>query len=144
MKKLRKLLSQLDEGIKGQEEEISKIIRESEKEILDLNKQQLFKGEDATGKSLGEYISKSYAKFKLLLNPLGVVDLMLTGKFYDGFFLKKYSFPIKIDSKDPKRDALVKRKGENIFGLNEESIRIFGRGTAKKKFAEYWKRFLHV
>jgi hypothetical protein len=94
MATVKEFLQRLEELEKAMPEELDKLVMENEKFILDLNKQQLFKGEDADGLSLGQYASAKYAGFKRMLNPNGVVDLFLSGRFYDGMFLRNKGFPI--------------------------------------------------
>ena len=142
--KVQELIANLEEGYANQEKELEAIIQRNQKAVLDLNKQQLFKGEDSEGKSLGRYRSKAYAAFKLLLNPLGVVDLFVTGRFYSKFFLKRNKFPIQIDSTDSKRDELVQKYTDKIFNLNEESKAILVKDWVKREYIDYWRKILRL
>jgi hypothetical protein len=143
-KRLKVLIKRLEDAHKDQDKELERTIKINSKVILDLNKQQLFEGVDSTGKSLGQYKSKWYAKLKRMLNPNGVVDLYLTGKFYAGFYLKKIGFPIQIDSKDKKRNKLVDDYGGKIFGLNKESKELFAKDYIKDGLLKYYKKVLHL
>ena len=69
------------------QEEINKLIKENEPEIVDANTSQLMNGIKSTGESLGKYKSKSYEDYKLTKNPKGVVDLRNEGDFHTGFFI---------------------------------------------------------
>lgn len=142
--KIKELIKRLEEGYGNQEKQLEQIVKLNSKQILDLNKQQLFEGVDSSNKSLGKYKSKWYAAFKKMLNPNGVVDLYLEGGFYTGFFIKRLKFPIQIDSRDYKRNKLVEQYGKNIFGLNQESKRIFARDIIKVALNNYWKKILRV
>lgn len=141
--KVKRLRAQISRGLKNQEKEILDIVLENRKELLVLNKQQLFKGEDSKGKSLGRYKSKSYERFKRKLNPNNVVDLFLTGKFYSRFFNKTVNFPFQIDSKDSKRDKLVNQYG-SIFGLNTESKKVFAFEYVRRGLVTYYKKLVNI
>lgn len=99
--------------------ELDKVIEASEAEIVDANTSQLMNGIDSTGKSLGEYKSKSYADYKLMKNPKGVVDLKNEGDFHSGFFIDDKH---RLDSKDSKTGKLTSWYGEDIFGLTKENM----------------------
>lgn len=101
------------------QEEIDKLIKENEPEIVDANTSQLMDGVDSQGKSLGEYKSKSYADYKLMKNPKGVVDLKNEGDFHTGFFIDDKN---RLDSKDSKTGKLTSWYGEGIFGLTTENM----------------------
>lgn len=143
MGKLRELSKRWEKVEKGQKDELIKIIQRHNKVILTLNKQQLFAGRDAMGRKLAKYKSKSYARYKMKLNPQGVTDLYLHGKFYDGMFVKTF-FPIVIDSKDGKRNKLVGRYGKGLFGLDRTSKKIFAKGYVREGLLKYYRKILHV
>jgi hypothetical protein len=83
----------------------------NEEKVLDLNRQQLDKGLDSEGRSLGKY--KNF-KYKGRFEP---VDLKLTGAFRGAFTLKIDDQQTEIFSKDAKELKLVKRYGKDIFGV---------------------------
>lgn len=67
-----------------------------------------------------EYKSPWYGDFKARMNPLagGNPDLILTGAFTSSMYLETMSRgTFKIDSKDGKRNELVRKYGSDIFGL---------------------------
>jgi hypothetical protein len=103
-------------------EETLKAMRKHEAEIVDLNTNQLMNGKDSQGSFLKEYRSAPYAAFKRTLNPKGVTDLKLSGDFHDGFFMNANKFPIIFDSKDTKTGMLTDKYGEDIFGLDKNSL----------------------
>jgi hypothetical protein len=122
MKKFRGYI----EKLKGytpakQKEDILKIIKHNEKFIVDLNRNQLLKGIDSQGSKLLEYESEEYAEMKRKLNPLGVTDLKLTGKFHKGMYLKIENGVAVFGSTDSKTQDLVNKYGSDIFGLTQES-----------------------
>lgn len=103
------------------QDEINKLIKENEPEIVDANTSQLMNGIKSTGESLGKYKSKSYEDYKLTKNPKGVVDLRNEGDFHTGFFIDDKN---RVDSKDSKTGKLTDWYGEDIFGLTKENMAI--------------------
>lgn len=91
-------------------------IIKNEETILDLNRQQLDRGKDAKGDSLGKY--KNF-KYKNRWQP---VDLKLTGDFRDKFSLQVDDKQTTIFSQDRKDDLLTKRYGKDIFGVADPFI----------------------
>jgi len=124
MGRLRQLLKNSQSLAKVFEKEIYLVVSSEKAYIIDLNTAQLMKGEDSDEKSLGFYKSPAYAEMKMILNPRGVVDLKLTGNFHESFFLEDSGndFPFTINATDEKRDELVEKYGEGIFGLSEKSL----------------------
>jgi len=84
--------------------------------ILDINRQQLDRGLDSAGKSLGKYKNFNYKK------RWAPVDLLLKGPFRRKMFLTVDNKQTTIDSEDFKRDILVKRKGKDIFGVPKQLV----------------------
>lgn len=98
-------------------EVIETSVDQTAKEFIETQQDQMFHGINAKGDSIGKYRSKAYANRKLALNPLGVVDLKLTGEFYKGMFIDPRTNSVVIDSADPKSDGLQKKYKE-VFGLS--------------------------
>lgn len=119
---------------------ILKIVQDTKNQAIDLNTKQLFEGRDANGQSLGGYRNPNYAAFKRSLNPAGVVDLKLTGDFYQGFFAKTDSFPVAFDSTDEKTSELKQKYGE-IFGLDQTSLEEY-RQEIKPEVQAYFSKLL--
>lgn len=88
-----------------------KAIEMHENEIMDLNRQQLDKGLNAKGNSLGRY--KNF-KYKGRYQP---VDLKLTGEFRRKFTLQSDEKQTEIFSQDRKAPWLEKRYGVDINGV---------------------------
>lgn len=86
-------------------------IRANEDEIMDLNRQQLDRGLDSKGKTLGRYAN---FKYKGRWQP---VDLKKTGDFRDKFSLQIDDKATEIFSQDEKEAKLKKRYGKEIFGV---------------------------
>lgn len=107
------------------ERALAAALQEMEPYILDKNTGQLERGEDRDGDRLRQYRSEEYAFEKQRMNPLpgfGNPDLKLTGSFHDKFFLSVSKNTLLISSRDSKRDELVAKYGEQIFGLNRENL----------------------
>jgi hypothetical protein len=92
-------------------EALKKAIGKNEDKIMDLNRQQLDRGLDSTGRSLGKY--KNF-KYKNRFQP---VDLKLTGEFRNKFSLQISDTDTEIFSQDQKEGKLVKKYGKDIFGV---------------------------
>ncbi|MEI8142833.1 MAG: hypothetical protein WCG90_08205 [Chitinophagia bacterium] len=91
---------------------IGEAMQEKDEQIMDLNKQQLDRGLDATDDSLGRY--KNF-KYKNRFQP---VDLLLTGDFRKKFTLAPGKKSAEIFSQDQKSTFLEKRYGKDIFGIS--------------------------
>lgn len=139
-------LADIARKLKGlkMEESVLNSFRKNSPQIIDLNLAQLDSGKDSMGELLQPpYRDPGYAKMKLHLNPKGVVDLKLSGEFWEGFFIEAESFPISFMSTDLKTGKLVDKYGKQIFGLDETSL-----GTAKEivlpEVREDFRKALHV
>lgn len=106
------------------EREVMKLLKEESDLLIDANTDALFHGEDSFGNPLDPpYRSKFYAEFKLHLNPLGVVDLKLTGAFHAKFKLIEKGPLLYIRSTDKKAPELeAKYDAELIYGVQEERL----------------------
>jgi hypothetical protein len=85
---------------------------------------QMLKGLNARGTRIGMYRSGAYAVIKNRMNPVpgyGVPDLKLTGEFHREIYAEIRGDKVIIDSVNEKTEALAKKYGEEIFGLNAES-----------------------
>lgn len=90
---------------------LKQAISSNDDKIMDLNRRQLDKGLDATGKSLGRYKNFNYK------NRFQPVDLKLKNEFRGKFTLQISDKETEIFSQDRKEKWLVKRYGLNIFGV---------------------------
>ncbi len=91
-------------------------IEKHEDAIMDLNRQQLDRGLDSKGESLGRY--KNF-KYKDRWQP---VDLKLTGDFRRKFTLQSDDKQTTIFSQDHKAPGLEKRYGVDINGVPSSLI----------------------
>lgn len=122
--RIKQLRGVTEEQIEAMTQKVMK--RNGDFAIL-LIQDQMGRGQDAFGKSIGKYNSKAYAAFKKTLNPLGVVDLRLHGDFWEGMYFSTEVFPFLIDSKDSKRNKLFAQYGprERIFNLQDKNLALF-------------------
>lgn len=127
------------------EEVILTILRDIEPQLIDLNTNQLFSGVDSKGFLLKPpYADINYKDFKQTLNPKGVVDLKLTGDFYDGFFAKVDKFPLVFGSTDEKSSELESKYGKDIFGLSKNSLTQIGKGTIAPEYIKELRKILEL
>lgn len=118
-------------------------IKDTKEEMLDLNRDQLLAGKTAENKRVGKYRSASYAKYKKTLNPNGVVDLKLTGRFHGSFFIKADKFPLIFGARDSKTNDLVEKYGETIFGLTKASLQTVSQ-SIKNNYLARVRKFLQL
>lgn len=89
------------------------VVYDLEAEITEANKSMLWEGKKSDGSDMPPYARK-----------IGKIRLYDQGFFYQGFYVERTgSFPIVINSGDDKRDMLVERYGETIFGLDKTAIK---------------------
>jgi len=93
--------------------------------LIELNRDQLRKGEAPDGGLIGRYGSMSYAKLKNSMNSkpgMGNVDLIYTGNFINDFVAEVDGVTdIDLFSRDSKMDLLDEKYPGKIFGLTEEN-----------------------
>lgn len=97
-------------------------LRNTSKELEEIQKDQMQVGENADGKIIGKLRSTSYARKKKQKGGIarfGLVDLKDTGDFYDAIYTKIEQKFIEISSNDDKTDELEAKYGKIIFGLND-------------------------
>jgi len=122
----------------------------SRNEVLEfaerLNREQLRTGFDAKGESLKERsdYSPSYRVFKTRRGtPKDVVDLNLTGKFYDSIQAKYESGNLIIQG-DTIKDGqdLRKRWGNQIIGLTTENIELLRQYIVQIVIPDFFRLYL--
>lgn len=116
-KNLSKVLSGIDKIIVDASER-------NKDEFADIQTDQMQKGKNSEGGSIGRLRSPAYSQRKKNrggVAPFGQVDLRNTGKFQRGVFAKVSATGILLDSTDSKTEELTEKYGEEIFGYNEDS-----------------------
>ena len=96
-------------------------MEEAKDKVIDLNHQQLLKGQRADGSSLGTYRPFTIAKRREKGRQTSFVDLFYEGDFQNKFDLRVSSDTYEIFSTDSKSDKLQDKYGDNIFGLQVEN-----------------------
>lgn len=96
----------------------AEVIRDHADLLTQLNRDQLDKGLDADGKSLGQYAS---IKYKGRLRP---VDLLQSGAFRGGFGYDTETGAFIATSSDPKTGFLQANYSDNIVGLPEDKYEV--------------------
>jgi hypothetical protein len=97
---------------------ISDSILVHEKEIVDLNRTQLWAGNDSNGKALSpEYHPLTIMYKEASGLPADRVTLFETGEFYESIFLNRVGDEFIFESDSWKAKKLAHKYGENIFGL---------------------------
>ena len=127
----------------AQTQALLNIVNRRQALLIDLNQLQLFNGRNSRGEILGEYRSRGYADFKSRLNPApgyGVWDLRLTGALYEGMFVEANSFPVTIDSTDPKAS---KFRDISPFGFDKKSKDEIVQET-KPEIENYYRSLLQL
>lgn len=125
------------------------LLVEEQKEVLDLNRDQLRRGFTKDGTRIKKYRSRSYAKRKQKINPApGFMnpDYKLTGKYWEGFRLKVLnSKEYEIFSVDSKAKDLEKRDtNANLYGMANESRDYFVRTHFRSLFIARVKNTLKL
>ena len=116
IKELRKLTP------KVMEQKILGILKKHEATIVDLNIGQMMAGTRADSKPILPDYSPSTVLAKKLKGQISDhVTLRDEGDFQRSMFADTGKFPVTLDSQDYKTTKLVKKYGEEIFGLTKES-----------------------
>ena len=106
-------------------------IEATEKQLLDLNRSQLIIGQKSDGQAITPKYSTNYAKRKKGSRSSPTPDLKVTGKFYRSFQTKLTEKQIEIEGTRESKgfdvaEHLEKRYSEDIYGLTENHIGIYG------------------
>lgn len=115
------------------------ILEKNKKVMVGLIISQLMSGLDAEGQQLRPYQDAEYAKMKLRLNPRGVTDLRLTGKFHRGIFASISGLSVSFGSTDVKTEKLKADYG-NILNLTEESKQILVKEHFQPETIRWYKK----
>jgi hypothetical protein len=99
---------------------LQEAIENNDQRILNINRQQLDRGLDSDGNSLGRYKIFNYK------NRWEPVDLKLTGAFRNKFELGVDEKKIEFFSQDIKSKKLEKKYGKKIFGVANQYISTIG------------------
>lgn len=103
-------------------------VKRTQQELEDTQAFQMQLGKTVDGLDIGVLKNPAYGRRKKRrggIAPEGMVDLRDTGAFQEGIRAQIVNDGIFLDSVDKKRDDLVEKYGEDIFGLNEDSLGIY-------------------
>lgn len=108
-------------------------IEATKEKIIELNKEQMSKGLDIYGQSLGVYRDPLYAAQKAALNPIagGRKDYKLKGDYYRGFYINVKNPVIQMGSADPKAAYPSLSGKDKRFGLTSEAKKVYGEQSLK-------------
>jgi hypothetical protein len=99
-------------------------IIQNDEGLIRLNQLALRAGEDSLGKPLWQYTDEYYEEVKRHHPEYRAkgrqANLLLSGKFYEGFRVTVDSHQVVIYSTDEKSESLQSYYGEYIFGIQEE------------------------
>lgn len=100
------------------------VLKKHYKEIVELNKKQLAKGEKSDGSYMKEYSRSTINVRQAESNPVKgtLIALYDTGEFWKGFWALAYENKLELLSSDTKTNMLITTYGENIFGLTKSSF----------------------
>lgn len=123
MNSLQIFISKAQQVVNEWDDLVMQTVDETKQIATAYNKEQMIYGEDAEDGTIGEYNWREYGEMKAQMNPFagGKVDLRLTGAFHKAMNAKVNGNLLIIDSTDPKRNKLVDKYGEKIFGLSTKN-----------------------
>lgn len=123
MDKLEHLIKRLEYFNDNIEEIAVQTTRQFEAEILDMNTEnQLMKGVDADGDSLGKYAPLTISIKQAKGQPTDRVTLKDTGDFHQSFFARFNGKFITIGATDEKAQKLEDGYGKAIYGLSDKNV----------------------
>lgn len=102
---------------------VSESILENESQILDLNRRQMFAGNDANE----DPITPEYTPFTKFLKdekgqPFDRVTLNDTGAFYQSMFLQPFGNEFEVQATDSKTPDLREKYGIDILGIADSDL----------------------
>ncbi len=125
MNAIKKVLNKLIKIPREMDDILEDTLLRNKSEIEELQAEQMRVGLDSNGLFIGELRSPSYARLKKArggIAPVGKVDLRNTGAFQRGIKARIANKAVFLDSNESKTPEIKEKYGEEIFGLNEESI----------------------
>lgn len=101
-------------------------MKQIQKDILDLNKEQLSKGLDVNNRTIGFY---SYATQRITQGRKKAGTKFTaqdTGDFFKGFYIELFEEGFRIFSKDPKTHLILDSEhwdSDQLFGLTDKDLK---------------------
>ena len=122
----------------------ARVLAESELEMSDLNREQLWAGIRADGSRITpEYTIFTISKKQEKGQPTDRVTLFDTGSFQEGIFTAQQGEQVIFSSTDSKTDELQEKYGEKIFGLTPDHSMTIKEITTMK-LAQLFKQYTGV
>lgn len=105
----------------------AQVIQDNAAQIEEVNRKQMLRGEDSLGQKITPYYKvRQYADYKFSKNSkpgYAVPDLKNKGEFHRRIDLNVFGKnKVDIFSKDEKAESLVKKYGEEIFGIQDTEL----------------------
>lgn len=102
---------------------VVKSISDNETKILDLNRRQLFAGNDANGNEIIPFYTDFTIEKKIEKGqPIDRVTLLDTGDFYNSIFLNPFGNEFEFDARDIKTSDLKEKYGNDILGIANDDL----------------------
>lgn len=121
------------------------IVAETGKEIAEINAYQMYQGKDSEDKPIEPFYKPLTISIKRMKGqPVDRVTLRDSGSFQDKMKVEVSGTRFTITSDDEKRDKLVKKYGEQIFGLSYEGKVEYIRDTFMPRIKDYIESHLGV
>ena len=101
------------------------VLNENDKELEKAQTDQMAVGKNALNNNIGRLKNAGYAARKKASGgkaPLNIADLKNTGEFYRGVKASANQSTLTITSTDNKKDLLVNKYTEEIFGYNDTTF----------------------
>jgi hypothetical protein len=99
-----------------------KVLNENDDELKKAQTDQMSIGKNANNNNIGRLKNAGYARRKISKGgkaPFRVADLKDTGVFYRGVKASANSTTLTVTSTDSKKDKLVEKYTDDIFGFND-------------------------
>lgn len=128
------------EAAAGIDGELKAILERQEGEVVLMQQDRLFEGKRSDESEIEPFYTPITIKRKQRKGqPADRVTLRDTGAFYRSIFAEVQGEELMIDARDRKRDSIVERYGEKIFGLtkdDKETLKAESREKAVKWIKE--------
>lgn len=107
--------------------DLFKYIRSIEKEIVELNKNQIFEdSKDIHGNPIGFYSYATEVITKGRKKKGEPFDGFDAGDFLKGFYMQEYAGVLRFNSSDPKTSTILKSENwlsDDLFGLSDDNLK---------------------
>lgn len=129
----------------GLREKVMDIVRETSKDIAEINAFQMYQGKDSNDKPIEPFYKPLTISIKRMKGqPVDRVTLRDSGSFQDKMKVEVEGTRFTITSDDDKTAKLVKKYGADIFGLSAEGKREYAHEIFMPKLQQYIEGHLGV